>query len=73
MKGLLGVVKPTLIGQNTLNDCRILQANPLITEITTDYRNALHLPVKDVRLTEVKSVVILYKLSVPFTVTLHHL
>lgn len=73
MKGLLGVVKPTLIGQNTLNECRILQADPLITGITVDYRHDLHLQIKDFRLTEVKFVVFLYKLSVPSTVTLHHL
>jgi hypothetical protein len=48
MKDLLGVVKPTLMGQNTLKECRILQANPLITGIIFDYRHALHLPVKEV-------------------------
>ena len=70
---MLGVVKPTLIGQNILNECKILQASPFITGIRVDYRHALHLPVKEVRLIEVKSVIILYKLSVPLTVTLHHL
>jgi hypothetical protein len=67
------VVKPTLIGQNTLNECRILQASSLITGIRFDYGNALHLPAREVRLIEVKSVITLYKLSFPLTVTLHHL
>jgi hypothetical protein len=55
MKTLLGAVKPTLIGQNTLSECRILQASPLISGIVFDYRHALHLPVKEVRLIEVRN------------------
>lgn len=70
---MLGVVKPTLIGQNSLNECRILQANPLISGIIVAFKHALHLPAKEVRLIEVKSVTVLCKLSVPLTVTIHHL
>jgi hypothetical protein len=53
MKGLLGKVKPTFTGQITVNECRILHANPLITGVIFNYRHALHVPVKEVRLIEV--------------------
>jgi hypothetical protein len=64
MKGLLDVVKPTLIGQNNLNESRILQANPLTTGIIVDYRHTLNLPVHEIRLSKLKSIIIVYILCV---------